>query len=64
MADYQQVDKGNLTARQNGYVGCQAVPGVQEAVADLEAKQVTVTGNADSAALRKAIVDAGYEVVE
>ena len=21
MADYQQVDKGNLTARQNGYVG-------------------------------------------
>lgn len=43
---------------------CQAVPGVQEAVADLEAKQVTVTGNADSAALRKAIVDAGYEVVE
>ena len=43
---------------------CQAVPGVQEAVADLEAKQVTVTGNADSAALRQAIVDAGYEVVE
>ena len=33
-------------------------------VADLEAKQVTVTGNADSAALRQAIVDAGYEVVE
>ena len=23
MADYQQVDKGNLTARQNGYVGGQ-----------------------------------------
>ena len=21
MADYQQVDKGNLTARQNGYIG-------------------------------------------
>ena len=21
MADYQQVDKGNLTARENGYVG-------------------------------------------
>ena len=21
MADYQQVDKGNITARQNGYVG-------------------------------------------
>ena len=35
-----------------------------QAVADLEAKQVTVTGNADSAALRQAIVDAGYEVVE
>ena len=43
---------------------CQAVAGVQEATADLEAKQVTVTGSADPAALRQAIRDAGYEVVE
>ncbi len=43
---------------------CQAVAGTQKAVADLEAKQVTVTGSADPAALRQAIVEAGYEVVE
>lgn len=42
---------------------CKAVPGVQDAVVDLKAKNVTVTGNADIAALKKAIVDAGYEVV-
>ena len=43
---------------------CQAVVGVQDATADLEAKQVTVTGSADPAALRQAIREAGYEVVE
>ena len=43
---------------------CLRVPGVETAVADLEAKNVTVTGDADVAALKKAIVDAGYEVVE
>ena len=42
---------------------CKAVPGVQDAVVDLQAKNVTVTGNADVAALKKAIADAGYEVV-
>ena len=42
---------------------CKAVPGVQDAVVDLQAKNVTVTGNADIAAVKKAIVDAGYEVV-
>ena len=43
---------------------CKAVPGTQDAVVDLNAKNVTVTGDADLAALEKAIVDAGYEVVK
>jgi copper chaperone CopZ len=32
-------------------------------VVDLQAKNVTVTGDADVTALKKAIIDAGYEVV-
>ena len=43
---------------------CKAAPGVTDAVVDLQAKNVTVAGNPDLAALKKAIVDAGYEVVE
>ena len=43
---------------------CKAVPGTADAVVDLQAKNVTVTGNADVAALKAAITDAGYEVVE
>lgn len=43
---------------------CKAVPGTVDAVVDLEKKQVTVTGNADLAALKQAIVDADFEVVE
>ena len=43
---------------------CKAVPGTTDAVVDLQAKNVTVSGNADVAALKKAIVDAGYEVIE
>ena len=43
---------------------CKAVPGTADAVVDLQAKNVTVTGDADVAALKKAISDAGYEVVE
>ena len=43
---------------------CKAVPGTVDAVVDLYAKNVMVTGDADVAALKKAIVDAGYEVVE
>ncbi len=43
---------------------CKAVPGSVDAVVDLQAKNVTVTGSADVEALKKAIVDAGYEVVE
>ena len=41
-----------------------AVPGTVDAVVDLEAKNVTVTGSAGAADLKKAITDAGYEVVE
>lgn len=43
---------------------CKAVPGVEDALADLEAKTVTVTGTADAAALKKAITDAGYALGE
>lgn len=42
---------------------CKAVAGTVDAVVDLQAKQVTVTGNADTALLKKAIADAGYEVI-
>ena len=43
---------------------CKGVPGVTDAVVDLDAKNVTVTGDANLAALKKAITDAGYEVME
>lgn len=43
---------------------CKAVPGTVDAVVDLEKKQVTVTGTADLAALKQAIIDADFEVVE
>lgn len=43
---------------------CKAVDGAVDAVVDLKEKQVTVSGNADVGALKKAIADAGYEVVE
>lgn len=42
---------------------CKAVPGTLDAVADLAAKTVAVTGTADAEALKKAVTDAGYEVV-
>ena len=42
---------------------CKAVPGTTDAVVDLQAKIVTVQGDADVEALKKAIVDAGYEVI-
>jgi len=42
---------------------CKAVEGTVDAVVDLQAKQVVVTGNADPEVLKKAISDAGYEVV-
>ncbi len=43
---------------------CKAVPGATGAVADLDARQVTVTGTAPLDALKRAILEAGYEVVE
>ena len=43
---------------------CKAVPGTQDAVVDLNAKNVTVTGDADVSALKQAIIDAGYEIVD
>jgi copper chaperone CopZ len=42
---------------------CKAVAGITDAVVDLQAKNVTVQGNADIEALKKAITDAGYEVI-
>lgn len=37
------------------------VPGVVSVVADLESKRVVVRGDADDAAIRAAIDEAGYE---
>lgn len=42
---------------------CKAVPGTVDAVVDLAAKTVTVTGTAGVEALKKAITDADYKVV-
>ena len=43
---------------------CKAVPGVTEAVVDLDKKQVTVTGTATVDSLEKAIVEAGYKIIK
>jgi len=43
---------------------CMSVPGTVKAVADLEKKQVTVTGTAAYEELKKAIIAEDYEVVE
>jgi len=43
---------------------CMGVPGTEKAVADLEKKCVTVTGSADVDALKKAIKDADYDILE
>lgn len=42
---------------------CKAVEGATDAVVDLQQKQVTVTGNASIEQLKKAITNAGYEVI-
>ena len=42
---------------------CKTLPGVQDAVVDLQAKQVSVTGEVSVELIAKAIQDAGYEVV-
>lgn len=41
-----------------------AVPGTEDAVVDLSAKTVTVTGTPDLDTLKQAIIDAGYEIIE
>ena len=43
---------------------CKETPGTIDAQVDLEKKLVTVTGDASLEVLKKAITDAGYEVVE
>ena len=43
---------------------CKEIPGVTDAVVDLQLKQVAVTGDADRQVLADAITKAGYEVVE
>jgi copper chaperone CopZ len=43
---------------------CLSVPGVTAAVASLEQKNVTVTGNADPEALKKAIRAEDYDILE
>ena len=43
---------------------CKAIPGVEDAVVDLNAKTVTVAGEFDVAALKQAIIAEDFEVVE
>ena len=42
---------------------CKGVPGVVDAVVDLDAKTVTVTGDADLEALKKAIIEEDFEIL-
>ncbi len=41
-----------------------AVEGVESVTVDLAAKTAEVTGSASASALKKAVTDAGYQVVE
>lgn len=41
-----------------------AVPGVESVEVSLENKRAAVSGSADPNALKQAVIDAGYEVVE
>lgn len=43
---------------------CKAVPGTLDAVVDLAAKTVTISGTPDIAAVKQAITDADFTVVE
>ena len=43
---------------------CKAVAGVTDAVVDLQAKTVTVTGSASVEELENAIVQVGFEVIK
>ena len=43
---------------------CKAFPGAEDAVVDLAAKTVTITGEVDIATVKQAINDADYTVME
>ena len=43
---------------------CKGIPGVDSAEVNLKKKYVAVSGNADISAIKKAIIEAGYEVKE
>jgi copper chaperone CopZ len=43
---------------------CKGVAGTVDAVVDLQAKNVTVTGTASVEALKAAITEAGYDVID
>lgn len=43
--------------------GLKALAGVSNVVVDLAAKQATIEGNPDAAAVKEAIEDLGYDVV-
>ena len=40
------------------------IEGVSSVVVDLENKTATITGEADNEAIKKAVTDAGYELVD
>ena len=42
---------------------CKAISGVTEAIAELQQKQVTVSGNVNAEEIVKAIENAGYQVM-
>lgn len=42
---------------------CKNIPGVSEAIVDLEQKQVTVSGDVDIQKVSQAIIQAGFQVV-
>lgn len=43
---------------------CKAVPGTTDAIADLQEKQVIVSGTASLDAFKAAIIEAGFKVID
>lgn len=75
MEDFEIMDQNTVTVIKVGGMmcnhckmtvekACKAVQGVTDAVVDLKAKTVTVTGNASREALEKAIVEEDFEILE
>jgi copper chaperone len=58
--DVPGISCGHCKAAIEGEVA--TVPGVDSVTVDIDTRQVTVAGNADDAAVRAAIDEAGYEV--